>query len=204
MLEEGARQGMNLWIFILLGAAAALFLLKAAYVLAVAATVASTRGALYVSTSRRRIQALLDALPLEKDQVVVDLGCGDGRTLRAARRRFSVRAVGYEINPLAYLKARFCCALKGPKGLDIRYKNFWKAGGALDEADAIFCYLFPDVMADLAEKIKAEARPGARVVSFNFPIPAFCPEQVLRPEGAGQNDPIYIYRVPEPVIGAAS
>ena len=192
---------MNLWLFIILAAAAALFLAKMAYVLAVAVTVSNTRGALYVSTSRRRIRAVLDVLTLEKNQVVMDLGCGDGRTLRAARRRFSVHAVGYEINPLAYLKARLCCALRGSEGLDIRYQNFWQAG--LGEADAIFCYLFPDVMAELADKISAEARPGALVVSFNFPIPAFCPEQVLRPDGARQKDPIYIYRVPEYVSGAA-
>ncbi len=181
---------MSLWIFIILGATAALFLIKIVYVLAVAVSVATTQGALYVSTSRRRIHAVLETLPLEGVHVLMDLGCGDGRILLAARRYFKGRAIGYEINPLAYFKARLFCAMRD---VDIRYQNFWNE--AVDDADAILCYLFPDVMADLAAKLKAEAKSGALVVSFNFPIPEFTPVQILRPEGCRINDPVYVYRL---------
>jgi SAM-dependent methyltransferase len=184
---------MGFWIFLILLAAAALFAVKAAYVLAVALTVAATGGALYVSTPRRSIQAVLDTLPLAPGQLFLDLGCGDGRALRAARKRFSVRAVGYEINPLAYLKARVCCMARG---IEIRYQNFWKE--SIEGADVVFCYLFPDVMAELSEKVKREAKAGAVVVSFNFPLPAFAPDRVLRPGAGGRGDPIYIYYVRRP------
>lgn len=182
---------MSQWILIILCLAAGLFVVKIAYVAAVALSISNTQGALYVSTSRRRIRAVLDELDLKPGRVLMDLGCGDGRLLRAARRRSDIFAVGYEVNPLAYLKAKIYSA---GRGIDIRYGNFWYE--AIYAADIIFCYLFPDVMARLAEKLQAEAKPGAVIVSFNFPIPSFAPFKVLRPAGACQNDPIYFYQMP--------
>lgn len=182
---------MSQWIFIGLCLAAGLFGVKLAYVTAVAMSIRNTQGALFVSTSRRRIQAVLDELPLKPGHVLIDLGCGDGRTLRAARRRFQVIAIGYEINPMAYLKARIYSA---GSGIEICYRNFWNE--AIDTADVVFCYLFPDVMAKLASKIKAEAKPGVMIVSFNFPIPEFTPVKILRPTGSRHSDPIYFYQIP--------
>jgi cyclopropane fatty-acyl-phospholipid synthase-like methyltransferase len=60
----------------------------------------------YVSTSRAKIAAFIDAVPMSADQTLVDLGCGDGRVLIEAQKRYGVHTIGYEINPVAYLKAR--------------------------------------------------------------------------------------------------
>jgi len=97
---------MSHWIFIILGLAAGLFVIKIAYVTAIAISIRTTQGALYVSTSQRRIRAVFDELDLKPGQVLMDLGCGDGRALRAARKRSDISVIGYEINPLAYVKAR--------------------------------------------------------------------------------------------------
>ncbi len=95
----------------------------------------------------------------------------------------------YELNLLAYIKARLQSA--GLDGIRIRREDFWKAN--LGEADVVFCYLFPDVMERLAEKIRAEIKPGATVVSANFPLPGFTPDRVVRPGKSFA--PIYIYRI---------
>jgi hypothetical protein len=75
----------------------------------------------------------------------------------------------------------------------VKWRNFWTAD--LSEADVVFCYLFPDLMKDLALKLKANLKPGAVVVSCNFDLPGFVPEQVLRPGNSLHNDPIYVYRL---------
>jgi SAM-dependent methyltransferase len=182
---------MTTWIAIFFVLAGGLFVVKIAYVLSTALVLPYTRGALYVSTSRKRITALLDTLPLQAGQLLVDLGCGDGRVLRQAHRRFGVQAVGYELNPLAYLKARLLCA--GHSGIKVLRRNFLKAD--CTDADMVFCYLFPDVMADVAAKLKAELKAGAIIASCNFAVPGFVPHRVLRPQGALHHDPIYIYRM---------
>jgi SAM-dependent methyltransferase len=167
---------------------------KMAYILSTAMVLPVTRGALYVSTSRIRISAVFQNMDMASGQCLVDLGCGDGRVLRAARRRFPVRAVGYELNPLAFLRARLQCI--GDEMIEIRRRDFWKAD--LSEADVLFCYLFPDVMKRLADKLRLELRPGTVVASCNFALPGFEPEKVLRPAGSLHHDPIYIYRIPAP------
>ena len=184
---------MRTFLIILLGFAALLFAAKMIYVVSTAMVVRSTRGALYVSTTRKRITACLDAVSAKQGDMWVDLGCGDGRVLRQARNRYGIKAVGYEINPLAYLKARVYCLFR--PGIRIRMQNFFKAD--LSGADIVSCYLFPDVMHDLARKLTSELKPGAVIISFNFDLPGLAPEQVLRPAGSLHSDPIYIYRAPE-------
>ena len=183
---------MLTWIIIFLAIAGVLFAIKMTYVLSTALVLPYTQGALYVSTSRKRIDALLDEIPMQAGQVLIDLGCGDGRVLRRARRRFDVQAIGYELNPLAYLKARLLCMGRG--GIKLFRRNFLKAD--LADADLIFCYLFPDVMHDVAAKLKSEVKSDTMIASCNFALPGFTPHRVLRPQGALHHDPIYIYRMP--------
>ena len=178
-----------IWIFIIL--AGGLFALKIIYALSIALVLPITQGALYVSTSRAKIAAFMAAVPMKADQVLVDLGCGDGRVLREARKHYGIRAVGYEINPLAYLKARIFSF--GSNKIKIRRQNFWEAD--LSDADVVFCYLYPDVMNRLATKLVDSLKPGAVVVSSNFSLPGLVPSKILKLESSLYNDPIYVYQM---------
>ena len=180
---------LALWVF--LGLFGTLFGLKALYGLSIAMVLPTTRGALYVSSARIRIAAVLEALEIPPGGLLVDLGCGDGRVLRSAVRRTGIRAEGYELNPLAYGKARLLSL--GHARITLHRKNFWHAD--LSGADGIFCYLFPDVMAPLSRKLRHDLRPGTKVASSHFPLPGWVPERILRPGGPLTNDPVYIYRV---------
>lgn len=173
-----------IWIFIIL--AAGLFGLKIIYVLSIVLVLPITKGALYVSTSRKKIAAFDDAVPMKASQRLVDLGCGDGRVLREARRRYGIRTIGYEINPLAYLKARFFSF--GYSNIKIKHQNFWGA-------DVVFCYLYPDIMKRLAAKLKSGLKPGTTIVSSNFPLPEFIPSKILRLQSSMHNDPMYVYQI---------
>jgi hypothetical protein len=161
------------------------------YVLCTALALPRTQGALYVSTTRARIAAFIDAVPMKKGQIMMDLGCGDGRVLRAVCKNFNIRAIGFEINLLAYIKARILSL--GLRQVEIRRQNFWSQN--LAGADLVFCYLYPDVMPRLSVKLKTELRPDTLVVSCNFALPGFKPLRVLRPEGSLHSDPVFIYKV---------
>jgi hypothetical protein len=176
------------WIFLLL--AGSLFGLKLLYIAATAAVLPMTQGALYVSTARVRIEAVFDAVKLSPDQLLIDLGCGDARVLRSACRRYGVRAVGYEINLLAFLKAVFLCLFY--PGIRLKLADFWQAD--ISKADVIFCYLYPDVLERLRAKLAEELKPGATVVSGNFPLPGWTPDDVISCEQPLYNSPLYIYR----------
>jgi hypothetical protein len=181
---------MPIWVWIFIIVAGGLFVLKMTYVLCTALSLPITQGALYVSTTRTRIAAFIKAVPIKEGQTVMDLGCGDGRVLRQINQKYNVRAIGFEVNLMAYIKARILSL--GLKQVEIRRQNFWSQN--LSGAEVIFCYLYPDVMQKLSAKLKAELRPGTWVVSGNFALPGFKPLRVLRPEGALHRDPIFIYR----------
>ena len=121
-----------------------------------------------------------------------DLGCGDGRILRAVSRRHQARAVGFEVNLMAYLRARIKCLFY--PDVKVVWGDFRKAD--LKEADLVFCYLFPDVMRTTAKKLTQDLKPGTRVISCNFPFPDWKPIQLIRPRPERHSDPIYVYQVP--------
>jgi ribosomal protein L11 methylase PrmA len=177
---------MSGWLLAFILLAGGLFCLKMIYVLCVTWVLPRTQGALFVTTSRTRISAVLENVPMTPDQLFMDLGCGDGRVLRAVRKRHGVQTIGYELNPLAYIMAKLLC-----RETTIKRKDFFEQN--LSKADVVFCYLFPDVMKRLAAKLKSELKPGTTVISCNFPLPGFSYQKLLKPKGVLHSDPIYVY-----------
>ena len=128
------------------------------------------RGAPWVPTRLRTVRKMLELAEVGQDDLVYDLGCGDGRTLVTAARRYGARAVGIEIDPLRYA---WCQALITILGLRDRvrvvYGDFFSQD--LSEADVITCYLLDSTNRKLQKKLLCELNPKARVVSHMFAFP---------------------------------
>jgi len=184
------------WVVITFALIGGVLFIKLLYVIAIILTYRITQGAMFVPSAGIRVDTFLDAVPMNDKSLLVDIGCGDGRVLRAARRRYGVMALGFEVNPLAYLIARI--RNLGSKGIQVSRKNFWKVD--IGDADVVFCYLFPDVLERLVEKLERELRSGTLVISCNFPLPGWRPLKVLFPESSLHNDPIYLYRFPDSLL----
>jgi hypothetical protein len=194
---------MSNWILAALVIMGSLFIVKFVFVSSILSVFAITRGAMFHPSASIRVRTFLDGVPMAHDELLIDMGCGDGRVLSAAHKRYGVRAIGYEVNPVAYLLAKLRTMSK--RGVAVRWKNFWKAD--VGEADVLFCYLFPDVMEKVARKLESELHPGTRVVSGNFPLPGWKHLNVFYPASSLNNSPIYVYRFPEscgPALRTAS
>lgn len=129
------------------------------------------RGAPYVPTHRRQIQAALDLLELAKDDVVLDLGSGDGAFLRAAASR-GLRAYGYEINPLLWLISRMRC-LGYKDRVTIFWRDFWLAAPPM-ETKGIFIFSSGPYMKRLArwlEEVAKQRKASLYIVSYGFAVP---------------------------------
>ncbi len=167
-----------------------IILLLFIHILSIVISLPKTGGAMFCTTHKSKIDAILDAVPMDSGQQLIDLGCGDGRFLKAAVSRYGVKGTGYEVNPLARMLARIRTV--GLKDAKIWGRDFWNV--SFKEADFIFCYLFPDLMAKLADKAGHEMKEGARLISCNFELPGWVPESILRSEEGSNNDPIFVYR----------
>ncbi|MDD2671268.1 MAG: class I SAM-dependent methyltransferase [Syntrophales bacterium] len=182
---------MPFWLTLILTVIGVAVAAKIVFVFSLLVVFPVTRGAMFHPSAAVRVRTFVKSVPMRPGELLVDIGCGDGRVLRAARSRYGVRALGFEINPLAYSLAKLKSL--ADRNVEIRYGDFWKSD--LSRADVIFCYLFPDVMERLAGKLKTELRPGARVVSCNFTLPGWTPFQVLHPDSSLHGDPIYVYHM---------
>jgi len=127
-------------------------------------------GGPWVPTSMHMVNRMMEIAEVGPDDVVYDLGCGDGRMVLTAAMRFHARAVGIEIDPLRYLWCQFLITiLFQRKRVRIIFGNLFNQD--LSEADVVMCYLMPDALIKLEKKFDRELRSGTRVVSNKFTFP---------------------------------
>lgn len=139
-------------------------------------------GAPYVPVLKPQIEPVLKALNLKPGQTLIDLGCGDGRLLKAAAKQ-GVNGIGYEINPWLYVIAKLNCAKY--RNIRIKFGNYWTA--KLPEADAVFVFLIKHYMSRLDEFLSAQIKKPTKVLSYIYAIPT------RRPAKKGSNYYLYTY-----------
>ncbi len=144
----------------------------------------------YVPSGRASLRNLFQKFPFRKGELVYDLGCGDGRFLIQVEKKFGLRGIGYEVAPLPYLIAvlyRFFSR----SNAQIRFGNFFRAD--ISDADIIFCYLFPEIVEKVYQKMIRECRPGTRLISNTFSLPNIKPIEIYY--DAQKRPQIYIYQI---------
>jgi len=144
---------------------AALFFLVMLFLMSLIWT--GSRGGPWVPTSRLLVQRMLALAEVRPGELVYDLGCGDGRVLVAAARRFGARAVGIELDV-----SRFLFSLAVTRVLGLRRRVRVVRGDLFRQdlrgADVVVTYLLQDTNDRLQAKLLRELRPGSRVVSNTF------------------------------------
>lgn len=129
----------------------------------------------YVPLPHTALPGIVDAMRIMPGEVVYDIGCGDGRILRAcAAREPGAQYVGIERAWYPYLLARLC----GKSG-NIRYVRKDAFAHTYRDADVIFLYLLPGFTDRVAEKLLRECMPGTRIITADFPITLIAPKQVI-------------------------
>lgn len=145
----------------------------------------------YVGTSPRVVQGMLRQAEVQPGELVADLGAGDGRILLAAVRDFGARAIGVERDPALLERAR---AAIDESGLSEHITLVEGEMTALDlrEVDVVTLFLNTLSNALIAPKLREELKPGARVISYLFPLQDWEGEKRFDPPGSL----MYLYRIP--------
>ena len=151
----------------------------------------ATSLAPFVPSRHEIVKRMLELAHIGPDDVVFDLGCGDGRILISAVRDFGAKkAVGYEIQSRLFEKTN--AEIKNMK-LDDKISLFNEdlLNADIAEATVITLYLTTSGNDRLRPKLSVEARKGTRIVSHDFSIPGWHP--TIREEH--DSHVIYIYDV---------
>ena len=141
---------------------------------------------------------MLELAEIKQGDVLYDLGSGDGRIVVAAAKKFGIRAVGFEIDPVLVKDSRQIIKRAGLEELveirerDIRTVDF-------SPASVVTMYLYPAANLRLRPVLMRELKPGSRVISHDFGMGNWKPDHVERlRDTAGLSRTIYRWRIAEP------
>ena len=135
-------------------------------------------GGPYVPTPDAVVTRMLELADVRRNDLVVDLGSGDGRLVIEAARRYGARGLGVEREPHLVALARAAAEKVGvAQQVSFRQGDIFETD--LRAADVVTLYLLPRLLVQLLPKLRAELAPGARIVSHDYPLEAWPADRTL-------------------------
>ena len=133
----------------------------------------------FVPTWQPVVYRMLELAEVTKDDVVYDLGSGDGRIVVIAAQKYGARGVGVELDPkLIELSRQVAREAHVSDLVTFIQGDLFEAD--ISAATVVTLFLSPSVNAELEPKLKKELRPGTRIVSHQFPIGRWAPLKTVR------------------------
>jgi ubiquinone/menaquinone biosynthesis C-methylase UbiE len=150
---------------------------------------------IYVPTPPETVDEMLRQARLRKDDLLIDLGSGDGRIPLAAARQYGVRAIGVDIDPKLVEEASEAAKREGLDGLvTFRLGDMFAAD--LSGATVVTLYLSDRLNVMLRPKLLRELPAGARIVSHDFRMGDWPPEKSVRVPWKNLYRTVYVWTVP--------
>ena len=146
---------------------------------------------IYVPTPNEMVEQMLEMAAVTRDDVVYDLGCGDGRIPIIAAQKYGARGVGIDIDPQRIRESR-----DNARNAQVEDKVRFIEGdlfqAEIAEATVVTLFLLTSLNARLRPKLLKELKPGTRVVSHGFDMGDWAPEQRIY---VGTTS-LFLWRVP--------
>lgn len=150
----------------------------------------------YVGTPYDVVARMLKMARPKKDEVIYDLGCGDGRMVVMAAKRYGCRGIGYDIDPERVAAALRNVESNGVASL-VRIVQADLFTADFSSADVLSLYLLPDINQKLLPKFR-KLKPGARLVFHDYGLEGIVPDESVRvvsnEDNAGHT--IFLYTTP--------
>jgi len=132
---------------------------------------------LYVPTPQEVVDKMLEIAKVTKDDLLYDLGCGDGRFVVTAAKKYGCRAVGYDISPRR-VRESLENVKKNNVGHLVRIEQKDIFTLDLSKADVITLFLLPSLNVKLIPQLD-KLKPGSRIVSYRFGMRGVMPDQTV-------------------------
>jgi SAM-dependent methyltransferase len=151
---------------------------------------------IYVPTEQEVVEKMLDMAKVTKKDVVFDLGCGDGRIVATAAKKYGAKGVGVDIDPERIKDSKKTLKKFDVEGMvDIREGDALKVKD-LDRASVIMLYMLPPFMEKLEPQVK-KLKPGTRIVAHDFAFPNWKADVTVDFQGPARIHHLYMWTVPD-------
>jgi SAM-dependent methyltransferase len=149
----------------------------------------------YVPTPQEVVERMLELAEIRKEDLLYDLGSGDGRIVITAASRYGIKAVGFEIDPGLVKKSRDSIREAGLEHLvEIREQDVRNVD--LSPASVLTIYLSRAANLRLRSAITRQLKPGSRVISHDFGMGNWKPDRIEQlTDSAGFSRTIYLWRI---------
>jgi SAM-dependent methyltransferase len=155
----------------------------------------------YVPTAHHVVTEMLQLVELKPTDVVYDLGCGDGRVVITAAKRYKARGVGVDIDPQRIKESRANARRAGVVDrVKFLQQDLFKTD--IREASVVFLYLLPQLNVQLRPKLLSDLRPGTRVASHDFDMGDWHPDKVIYVPSAAYEHTLFYWVIPANIDGA--
>ena len=155
-----------------------------------------TPDVVYVGTPYDLVSAMLQLAQVKKDDLVVDLGCGDARMVVLAAQKYGSRGIGYDIDP-DMVRASRNNIEKGKVGnlVQIIQADIYTVD--ISKADVLPLYLLPEMNLKLLPQFDT-LKPGSRIVMHNYDIEGIIPDKTVEVISNEDNSShtLYLYTTP--------
>ncbi len=137
-----------------------------------------TPDVIFVPTPQEAVEKMLELAEIKKGDVVYDLGCGDGRIVVTAAKKYGVKAIGFDIDPQRIKESTENVRTNQvEKWVTIKQQDIFTVD--LSEADVVTLYLLPTLNVKLIPQLE-KLKPGARIISYSFDMRGVKPAHVHR------------------------
>lgn len=151
---------------------------------------------MYVPTPPEVVDRMLTIANVNKNDILYDLGSGDGRIPITAVREYDVqRAVGIDINPKRIRDANARAKRAGITDR-VQFLNQDLFESNFREATVVTLYLLPKLNVRLRPQLLTQLKPGSRVVSHNFDMGEWAPDRTEKVDVHGQPHTVYLWTIP--------
>jgi precorrin-6B methylase 2 len=149
----------------------------------------------FVPTNDRVVAEMLKMAKVKKNDVLYDLGSGDGRIPITAARKFGTRGIGIDIDPDRVAEAKQNAVTAGVADR-VRFIEGDIFDADIKEATVVTLYLLPEVNLRLRPKLLSELKPGTRIVSHNYDMGDWAPLKTVQLDVSGTTHTVYYWVVP--------